>query len=155
MRIKWLHLSDIHFNYKNYNSKNLRDDFLERVNALAQTEGFTHLFLTGDILFQYNNADHETVDFINNLIKTMGLSLDHVIIIPGNHDHYRNLAISTLDLAVKNTATKTINKDLIDNLTQDETAALLSAFQKFENAYNEIYGHSYYNSGNNPHIFEQ
>jgi hypothetical protein len=52
MRIKWLHLSDIHFNYKNYESHSLREDFLKRIQSLDQTEPFTHLFITGDILLR-------------------------------------------------------------------------------------------------------
>ena len=86
MRIKWLHLSDIHFNFKNFDSHSLREDFLDRINNLSQTEPFTHLFLTGDILFQNNQADTETVEFIKGLIDTMHLPLENVILVPGNHD---------------------------------------------------------------------
>ena len=57
MRIKWLHLSDIHFNYKNYESHSLREDFLKRIQSLDQTEPFTHLFITGDILYGNVKAD--------------------------------------------------------------------------------------------------
>ena len=56
MRIKWLHLSDIHFNYKNFDSHELREDFIDRIKLLCQNEPFTHLFLTGDILFRNEQA---------------------------------------------------------------------------------------------------
>ena len=87
MRIKWLHLSDIHFNYQNYASHSLREDFIKRIEALSQGEPFTHLFLTGDILFRYAVANSETIDFISKLIQTLNIPLENVILVPGNHDH--------------------------------------------------------------------
>ena len=36
MRIKWLHLSDIHFNYANYESNSLRDDFIQEIRKAQQ-----------------------------------------------------------------------------------------------------------------------
>lgn len=75
MRMKWLHLSDIHFNFKNFNSHAMREDFIKRISLLSQNEPFTHLFLTGDILFKNNEADKETVEFIKNLIEILQLTV--------------------------------------------------------------------------------
>ena len=96
MRIKWLHLSDIHFNYKNYESHSLREDFLKRIQSLDQSEPFTHLFITGDVLYGNAKADEETIMFVKKLMNIMGLTKQSVFIIPGNHDHDRTITQEVL-----------------------------------------------------------
>ncbi len=145
MRIKWLHLSDIHFNYKNFDSHELREDFIARINLLCENEPFTHLFLTGDILFRNNQADSETVAFINKLISILQLPTENVIIVPGNHDHNRDIVISQL-AALPNTEDTTI-----DSLDQAHISHLLTAFENFDTVYKEIFNSSYYTEYSNPH----
>ena len=102
MRIKWLHLSDIHFNYKNYDSELLRKDFIERIAELSKGESFTHLFLSGDILYRNGTPDSKTISFLEQLIASMSLSKECVVIVPGNHDHDREVSktlVSSLMLA--------------------------------------------------------
>ena len=145
MRIKWLHLSDIHFNYKNFDSHELREDFLERIKLLCQNEPFTHLFLTGDILFRNEQSDAETAAFINELITTLQLPIENVIIVPGNHDHNRDAVISQLAALPDNEDTT------IDSLDQSCITPLLAAFEKFDAVYKEIFSSSYYTEYSNPH----
>lgn len=145
MRMKWLHLSDIHFNFKNFNSHAMREDFIKRISLLSQNEPFTHLFLTGDILFKNNEADKETVEFIKNLIEILQLTVDNIYIVPGNHDHNRDIVISQL-------ATLPNQDDVtIDALDQSFRAQLLGAFSKFDTVYEEIFGSSYRAEDENPH----
>ena len=145
MRIKWLHLSDIHFNFKNYDSHELREDLIARISALCQNEPFTHLFLTGDILFRNNTADPDTVAFIKKLISILQLPVENVIIVPGNHDHDRNAVISTL-------STLPDQEDVtIDALDQSYRIPLLTAFSKFDAVYTDIFGSCYYTEYDNPH----
>lgn len=146
MRIKWLHLSDIHFNFKNFDSHSLREDFIARISNLSQAEPFTHLFLTGDILFQNKQADLETVAFIKKLVDVMHLSPKNIILVPGNHDHDRQIVIDQLkDLSDQNDST-------IDTLDKAHRAALLTAFDKFDAVYTELFGSSYYSNYDNPHV---
>lgn len=145
MRIKWLHLSDIHFNFKNYASHELREDFINRINFLCQNEPFTHLFLTGDILFRNNPADPETVAFIKELINILQLPVKNVIIVPGNHDHNREVVISQL------AALPNIEDTTIDDLDQSFRTSLLTAFGNFNVVYNEIFDSDYYIEYDNPH----
>lgn len=149
MRIKWLHLSDIHFNYQNYASHNLREDFIKRIEALSQGEPFTHLFLTGDILFRNAVANSETIDFINKLIKVLNIPLENVILVPGNHDHARQTTIEQLSLLPNNTDAS------IDSVDQDFCATCLGAFANFDSVYSAIFGSSYYLQYENPHIIIQ
>ena len=145
MRIKWLHLSDIHFNYKNFDSHELREDFIDRIKLLCQNEPFTHLFLTGDILFRNEQADTETAVFINELITSLQLPIENVIIVPGNHDHNRDTVISQLAALPDNEDTT------IDALDQSYITPLLTAFEKFDAVYKEIFSSGYYTEYSNPH----
>ncbi len=150
MRIKWLHLSDIHFNYKNYDSATLREDFVVRVQDLSKGEPFTHLFLTGDILHRNQDPSVETVVFINNLIEVMQIRPCHVFIVPGNHDHDRDLTLRFTDSIYKIMDDKAI-VDAFDSISSEDVALLLSSFKKFEDVYTNILGHPYYTKNTSPH----
>lgn len=145
MRMKWLHLSDIHFNFKNYESHDLREDFIARISILNQSEPFTHLFLTGDVLYRYNSADCETIEFIKRIIEVLSIPIENVIIVPGNHDHYRDVVISQL-ASLPDQSDRTI-----DGLDQPFRASLLTAFASFDEVYKELFGSGYYKEYDNPH----
>lgn len=155
MRIKWLHLSDIHFNYRNFDSRLLRKDFVERIKKLSESEEFTHLFLTGDILDKYNPNNeyiNDTVDFINDLITAMSIDRQNVFIVPGNHDHNRNLTIS---LAEKIYSAPDDDERICENIRSLSTVQikeLIDSFEKFSEIYKSIYGSEYYTSSENPHV---
>lgn len=152
MRIKWLHLSDIHFNYKSYNTSMLRDDFLCIIKKIQESEPFTHLFLSGDILNKYEKAEAATVDFINNIIEIMGISKSNVFIVPGNHDHNRNVAIQVMGDITSKSMEEEIDKiDLVDNIKDETTEKLLSSFANFNSVYREIMGNAYYDDCHNIH----
>lgn len=146
MKIKWLHLSDIHFNYINYESKQVRKDFLKAIVSLREAEAFTHLFLSGDILHQYKKANASTVDFIKDIIKEMGISEERVFMVPGNHDHDRSCATGLVfSSAEKSKITA------IDNIDGDIKKSLLRAFSEYDSVYQKIFGKSYYSNYDNPH----
>ena len=152
MRIKWLHLSDIHFNYKSYNTSMLRDDFLCIIKKIQELEPFTHLFLSGDILNKYEKAEETTVNFINSIIEIMEISKNRVFIVPGNHDHDRNVAIQVMDdIASKSRKEKTDKIDLVDNIEDETTEKLLDSFANFNSVYGKIIGKVYYDDCHNPH----
>ena len=134
MRIKWLHLSDIHFNFKNYESHSLREDFLKRIQSLDQTEPFTHLFITGDILNGNAKADEETIEFIKKLMEIMKLTKDSVFIVPGNHDHDRTVTQAVLQ-RLFNGKMKKDHSSVIDSIIDEDVAMLLESHKNFNDAY--------------------
>ena len=138
MRIRWLHLSDIHFNFKNYNSHSLRQDFLQRIESLAQTEPFTHLFITGDILYCNKKADEDTIKFVKDLIAIMNIEKDQVIIVPGNHDHNRDISITVLEELYSSQKNKT-QAQIIDELSPDDISNLMKSYDNFCDAYSRIF----------------
>ena len=157
MLIKWLHLSDIHFNYKNFDSRILRKDFIARIKNISQTENFTHLFLTGDILDKYSTSDStndQTISFINELISAMGITPQNVFIVPGNHDHYRDKTIElTTDIHSEPLEDNQICEKirLFDN---DRIKNLLDSFGKFSEVYEKIKRKKYFSDVANPHSVE-
>lgn len=155
MRIKWLHLSDIHFNYKNFDSRILRKDFIDRIRKENESEGFTHLFLTGDILDKYNltnESDAETVAFINDLIIAMKIETNNVFIVPGNHDHDRDTTISLTDGVYSDPSDDESICKRIQSLDSDRIDGLLKAFEKFSAVYDKVLGNPYYHKGSSPHL---
>lgn len=150
MRIKWLHLSDIHFNYKNFDSTTLRQDFISRIQEISANEPFTHLFLTGDILFQNAEASRDTLDFIKTLIDTVNVGVDHVFLVPGNHDHDRNQTIEyTSNIYAKEDEKSKVDES--ERIAAEATKALLGSFEKYNSIYSTIWGDNYYNEDDIPH----
>lgn len=146
MRIKWLHLSDIHFNFKSFDSNTLREDFLKRIAEMSKHEAFTHLFLTGDILYRNAIADSDTVPFINKLIDVSGVTKDHVFLVPGNHDHDRAIPVNFWN------SHPSKELSVIDSISTDDVTLLLDSFSNFESVFTEIFKNSYYGSTQNPHL---
>ena len=126
MRIKWLHLSDIHFNYKNYESNSLREDFLKRIQSLDQSEPFTHLFITGDVLYGNAKADEETIMFVKKLMNIMGLTKQSVFIIPGNHDHDRTITQEVLKTLFDGKLAEE-HSSAIDDMKEENVSDLLKS----------------------------
>lgn len=90
--MRWLHLSDLHCNPENdgRNTLQLRTkliDYLEKEGIRAD-----YLFLTGD----YRHAGHpgaseesdaeQVATFILRLAQAAKVPLDHILLVPGNHD---------------------------------------------------------------------
>lgn len=153
MRVKWLHLSDIHFNYKNYDSSELREAFLDRIKRISEDEPFTHLFLTGDILFRNSELCEETVHFISDLISAIGIDKNHVMLVPGNHDHDREKTIlNSGDIYKISDEQEKVHKS--ESLSTDTIKALLDSFEKFNNLYRSTFGTCYYCENDTaPHSF--
>lgn len=87
--MRWLVISDIHFNNPNYkyDAKTLRDKLLETLQKDVETRGkFSFILITGDIFYQYIEDDG-VVDFIKKLAKICKVKIKRgVVICPGNHD---------------------------------------------------------------------
>ncbi|WP_195604215.1 metallophosphoesterase family protein [Clostridium tyrobutyricum] len=86
-KIRWIHLSDIHFSINNYKTQWLRDKLIE---SLEKEKGkIDILIITGDLLYQFSSTFDEIEKFLNSIIRAINISLDNVFIVPGNHDFGR------------------------------------------------------------------
>ena len=85
-KIRWLHISDLHFGYNRYLVQNMREELLSRIKTIEKID---YLFITGDLRYGKEEPDsypEETVEFINGMKDALGLKKESVFIVPGNHD---------------------------------------------------------------------
>ena len=151
MRVKWLHLSDIHFNYKNYNSELLRKDFVERIAELSKRESFTHLFLSGDILYRNGTPDSKTISFLEQLIASMSLSKECVVIVPGNHDHDREVSKTMVSSLFEGKKEDQL-LSTIDGIDETTIQSLLNAFSNYNDCISAFLGEQSHFDFSTPHV---
>lgn len=87
--MKWLHLSDIHFNFKGFDSINARDKLLLKLKELNIKVDF--ILITGDCLYKYgkesvNGTPEDVVKYIKDIAKACNCNRKNVYICQGNHD---------------------------------------------------------------------
>ncbi|MDE7308849.1 MAG: tetratricopeptide repeat protein, partial [Lachnospiraceae bacterium] len=107
--MKWLHLSDIHYNpYKDGRST---EQLREKLLKYLKDEGIRaeHLFLTGDYRYaadkEKNNEEEliqEVVRFILDIAKAASIPFDNIHLIPGNHDLTRSEETGKINKIKKN-----------------------------------------------------
>lgn len=116
--LNWIHLSDLHFTYKNYSTDIMRDSLLKYLKDLRNDKEFDFMVITGDIVFQGAKYDKDLVKFIENILESLKLTKDSLFIVPGNHDLKRSTT-TTLALeaiADKNELLAKIEKDVEKDL---------------------------------------
>jgi DNA repair exonuclease SbcCD nuclease subunit len=89
-KVRWLHLSDIHFGYKADIVENMRFKMLERVKSIGRID---YLFITGDLRFgkvEREGYPRETIQFIEDLMRSLKLDRKNVFLVSGNHDVNRS-----------------------------------------------------------------
>lgn len=89
--MKWLHISDIHFNYKNYETNNLKKKLIKKLKSLSLDLDF--ILITGDCFYKYEgfNAEQtQMINFIKELAKACNCDCENVFFSQGNHDVNRN-----------------------------------------------------------------
>lgn len=117
-KIRWLHISDLHFGYNRYLVQNMREELFSRIKTIEKID---YLFITGDLRYGKEEPDsypEETVEFINGMKDALGLKKESVFIVPGNHDVTRK--DNNLPVIIENeknkykTSNGKISKDTLD-----------------------------------------
>ena len=87
-KIRWLHISDIHFAYSDYHVEKAKEKFLKKLNEFKGK--VEYIFISGDLRYGKNSPNkypNNTVECIkDNIIDVLGVPMEHVFIVPGNHD---------------------------------------------------------------------
>lgn len=83
-KIRWIHFSDLHFgNDKAVDTRLMRQKLPEYIAGLNQT--FDYAFCSGDI--KEWNADYSVApEYIRRLCSAAHTPLEHLFVVPGNHD---------------------------------------------------------------------
>lgn len=90
-RLRWLHLSDIHFKgNEQYETKRMRDNLINELKKLSSEKRFDFIFITGDLAYKGLGYDKALEKFIQEILSSTGAALDDLFIIPGNHDLKRS-----------------------------------------------------------------
>lgn len=100
--LKILHISDLHFgwdgNVKDRDERTLALNGIPRIlNALDSDWKPNCVCITGDIGWRGANDDYtEAANWINELLDTLGIGTEALLLCPGNHDLDRNVATQNI-----------------------------------------------------------
>ena len=85
MRMKWLHISDIHLNKTGTETRRMRMQLISYLKSAKVS--YDYLFVTGDLRYAPNGVfDPETCIFLSDVMNAAHVRIENVFIIPGNHD---------------------------------------------------------------------
>ncbi|MBD5099243.1 MAG: leucine-rich repeat protein [Clostridiales bacterium] len=83
--IQWLHFSDLHLNKKGVETRRLRNKLPEYLRGL--NINCDYAFCTGDIRYAPSgNFPENSIEYIQNICDAVHVPIDHLFMIPGNHD---------------------------------------------------------------------
>ncbi len=85
-RIRWIQLSDIHYQLANYNTVKVRDRLVEYLEQLRQSNEYNFLIITGDVANRNKGYDPDTKAFIWRIADGLQIEKQQIFIVPGNHD---------------------------------------------------------------------
>lgn len=86
--IRWLHISDFHFQHESYDRDVVTQAFVASLpNLIARHGKIDLIFATGDIANFGRAAEYETATaFFNQILAATHVPKNHLFVIPGNHD---------------------------------------------------------------------
>lgn len=89
--MRWLHISDVHFTYKGYDSQKVRDMLLVKLKELNMTMDF--ILITGDCFYQNqgdSNERNQIAKYICEIAKACRCDRKNIYMCGGNHDINRD-----------------------------------------------------------------
>lgn len=90
--IRWLHISDLHLGSSDMSTDMLRDDLLKFLRR--ERLQCDYVFCTGDIRTAGSEDSaftNEMAEYLRQLCKAVGVPIDRLFIVPGNHDVKRDI----------------------------------------------------------------
>lgn len=133
-KIHWLHLSDIHLNKRDVDSRRMRNRLLDYMKELGTQ--IDYIFITGDLRYApMGEFATDTVDYINKLLSVTNLTVDRLFIVPGNHDIERDAEgrAEAISESIKEYSPKD------GALASDKMAAVHCGHTEFRNMMHRIY----------------
>lgn len=134
--ISWLHVSDIHLNKLGTETKRMRRQLI----PFLKSKGITckYLFVTGDLRYAPGgDFDSSTVTFLHELKDSIGVSVENVFIVLGNHDVERNT--DGRDEAVQKILAPDYYNPKTGEINDGELVVLKSAQQRYISLLEDFY----------------
>lgn len=133
--MKWLHLSDLHFN-KDADSEALRNSLL--IYLENKIDKVDYLFITGD--YRDANADPnelvsatEIVEYIRKIAEKIKIDNKDIVLVPGNHEV--NMKFPNRTKAINNNKKYNPNQGNIQQL-----GVLVNAFEFYKELHETLFG---------------
>lgn len=140
MQIRFLHISDIHCGYENYDVAKLREKLAPQLLKFTQEKGqkIDYLFITGDLKYGAACQDGyplEMLPFIREIQATFGIRPEQTFVVPGNHDvkrgKMRSAAINDI---------KASYMSHVGSISDENLVMLDMTQQEYRKLYQEICG---------------
>ncbi|MGG7213574.1 metallophosphoesterase family protein [Clostridium nigeriense] len=130
--LKWIQLSDIHFQYDNCDSQWLRDMLPEYLREEKVKCDF--MVITGDLLYKGQGNYKDVAEYIDTIASIVEVDKENIFIIPGNHDLKRN---SVRSLMIDGIISSGNIKEKVDSLPDDAIRILINDQKEFWDFHNE------------------
>lgn len=137
--MKWLHLSDLHLIYKNYDTDVMRISFFDYLNQHLKGK-IDCLFITGDITHQGQEYTDEVYGFLNEIATSLNISKENIYMIPGNHDIKRTKLMGNV---IKGILSEDDCKKAINEIDEESFDVLNKGQQDFVTLYERFLEREY------------
>ncbi|MDR0287619.1 MAG: metallophosphoesterase, partial [Clostridiales bacterium] len=135
-KVRWLHISDMHYGHESYVTKEMRSNMLRSLpNILTGDAQPEYLFITGDLRYGKNHENefpNEIENDIKRLMKAFNILPEHVHIAMGNHDVMREFGRADIAPLLRKEYAKN------GNLNDDRMKSLEQSQHKFYEIYKSI-----------------
>ncbi|MBY6756714.1 metallophosphoesterase [Clostridium botulinum] len=88
-KIRWIHLSDIHYNFNNYETDWLRDSMINLFKK--ENDKYDFITITGDLLYQFKvGFEDGIIKYLSEISNVLRVPKENIFMVPGNHDFERS-----------------------------------------------------------------
>lgn len=136
--LNWIQISDIHYNFENYNTMLMREKTIEYLKSLKTS--FDFIVITGDVKYQSNTYTQDIAEFINCLSDELEIDKNNLFIVPGNHDVKRSKKRTTLIKGILASDNSVEEVNMIDEETYKD---LLEGQNEFFEFYKKLTNRDY------------
>lgn len=129
-KLRWIHLSDIHFSdYEDYEIVRMRDSLVSKIKELFEKKNVDFIVVSGDLAYQGGTYNAELKSFLDEVLKVTKIETSNLHIVPGNHDIKRS-QIRTVLLSGIRTEDFKFETDTLQQLQKD--------FNKYNSFYSDV-----------------
>ncbi|MBQ4901248.1 metallophosphoesterase [Paenibacillus sp. Marseille-P2973] len=144
MEVNFVHISDLHLHFKNYDSEKMRRELVTYISELSNTINFDMLIVTGDLTHKGGKFTPDITEFLNSLIDSMKISKEKVYIVPGNHDLKRDDVRGLMIEGIKNIKSGDPSDQLDKAIaTASPRNTIYKSFNGFFKFYKQLIGEEY------------